>query len=97
MKMMAAVALVVAGASGRRPNAVAAGVAALLAAYLAEIVGSTAGWGRWLQEASPFHHLVGAQPAVHGLPVGAVTITALLIVAAVEVAARLLTRRDLVA
>lgn len=89
-------AALVAGAHrGHRSAAVAVGVGLLVLAYAAEIVGATAPWGGWLQEASPFHHLVAVQPAITGLPWGPVVITTLVTVAAVELAARLLARRDL--
>lgn len=91
-----AVALVVGAITGRRSNAVAVGVGALFASYGFEIVGSTADWGAWLQQLSPFHHLLGSQPAVNGLPWGATVVTALAVVAAVELAARFFARRDLV-
>jgi ABC-2 type transport system permease protein len=91
-----AIALLVGGVVGRRATALGFGVGALLFAYGAEIVGATAGWGRWLQELSPFHHLVGTQAAVNGLPVGALVISALAVLAAIELTARFFARRDLV-
>ena len=91
-----AVALVVGAITGRRATATAVGVGALFVAYGFEIVGSTADWGVWLQELSPLHHLLGTQPAVNGLPSGAVVVSALAIIGAVELAARFFARRDLV-
>ncbi|MEO0493790.1 MAG: ABC transporter permease subunit [Actinomycetota bacterium] len=91
-----AVALIAGAYDGRRATAVTAGVGFLLFAYGAEIVGATASWGEFLRELSPFHHLVGSQPAVDGAPWGAIVIAVLTVLAAVEFAARLLTRRDLV-
>ena len=91
-----AIALVSGGLVGRRSTAMAAGIGALGFAYAAEIVGSTADWGGWLRASSPFHHLVGTQPAVHGFPVGAIVVTLLLVGASVELAARFFARRDLV-
>ena len=91
-----AVALLVGALVGRRSAALAFGVGALLFAYGAEIVGSAAEWGRWLRELSPFHHLVGPQPAVHGLPIGAVVVALAALLGAVELSARCFERRDLV-
>ena len=91
-----AVALLVGALVGRRSAAFAFGVGALLFAYGTEIVGSAAEWGRWLRELSPFHHLVGPQPAVHGLPMGALVVALAALLGAVELSARCFARRDLV-
>lgn len=87
--------LLVAGAVGRRGAAIGAGTGLLLFAYAAEIVGSTASWGRPFQEASPFHHLVATQPAVFGVPWAEAVVAGGLTVAATVAAAALIERRDL--
>ena len=95
--LFGSVAMLVAGAVGRRGPAVGAGTGLLLFAYAAEIVGSTASWGRPLQELSPFHHLVATQPAVFGVPWLEVGVAATVAVVMVAAAATVIERRDLVA
>lgn len=94
--LFGAVALLVAGAVGRRGPAVGAGTGLVVFAYAAEIVGSIASWGRPLQELSPFHHFVAAQPAVFGAPWIEVVVAVAIAVAMTVVAAVLIERRDLV-
>ena len=94
--LFGALALLVAGAVGRRGPAVGAGTGLVVFAYAAEIVGSIASWGRPLQELSPFHHLVAAQPAVFGSPWIEVVVAVAIAVAMTVVAAVLIERRDLV-
>ena len=94
--LFGAAALLVAGAVGRRGPAIGAGTGLVVFAYAAEIVGSIASWGRPLQELSPFHHLVAAQPAVFGAPWLEVVVAGAIAVAMTVVAAVLIERRDLV-
>lgn len=94
--LFGAAALLVAGAVGRRGPTIGAGTGLVVFAYAAEIVGSIASWGRPLQELSPFHHLVAAQPAVFGAPWLEVTVAAVIAVAMTVAAAVLIERRDLV-
>ena len=94
--LFGAAALLVAGAVGRRGPAIGAGTGLVVFAYAAEIVGSIASWGRPLQELSPFHHLVAAQPAVFGAPWIEVVVAVAIAVAMTVIAAALIERRDLV-
>ncbi len=94
--LFGALALLVAGAVGRRGPTFGAGTGIVVFAYASEIVGSIASWGRLLQELSPFHHLVAAQPAVFGAPWIEVAVAVAVAVAMTVVAAVLIERRDLV-
>lgn len=89
-------ALAAAGAVGRRGAALGTATGFLLYAYAAEIVGSTASWGRTLQQASPFHHLIATQPAIRGLPALELLGAAVWVLALFALAVAAIERRDLI-